>query len=161
MSTNNQAHLSPYRIIEREKAACRRAVLPPDPGWPAEVRLLYREAVARAFEEGLTAGAIVEACELKDNNAYSLFKYTVGKGVKELIVACRLACAKALLRKGEQLLVTEIAYAVGYSSPSGFSSTFKRHVGCTPSEYRDGENEERKDEKKVEKENEKNVRKER
>lgn len=156
MSTNDETRPSPYQIIEKKKAACRQAILPPDPGWPAEVRLLYREAVERAFEEGVTAGAIVEACGLADNNAYSLFKYRIGKGIKELIVALRLACAKALLRESEALSVTEIAYAVGYGSPSGFSSTFKRHVGCAPSEYRDGEGE-----RKAEKKDEKNVRKER
>jgi len=71
---------------------------------------------------------------------YSRFRHVTGHGIKEFVVHHRIRLAKQLLRY-ESLSVSEIAFAVGYSSPSGFSKTFKRRVGCSPTTYREGEEE--------------------
>ncbi|MGJ9459755.1 helix-turn-helix transcriptional regulator [Oceanobacillus sp. CF4.6] len=50
----------------------------------------------------------------------------------------RLNKAKHLL-KTETLSIEEIAWVIGYDDPSYFARVFKKDIGCTPSEYRDGE----------------------
>ena len=34
----------------------------------------------------------------------------------------------------------DIAYYIGYDNPKSFSRAFRNYYGCTPSEYRKGEN---------------------
>ncbi len=46
----------------------------------------------------------------------------------------RLETAMSLLQQG-RMNVTEVAYAVGYSSLSHFAKTFKHHVGVSPNKY--------------------------
>ena len=48
----------------------------------------------------------------------------------------RIERAKDLLRN-TSLRVSEIAAQIGYQNPMYFSSTFKKHTGMTPLEYRD------------------------
>ena len=45
--------------------------------------------------------------------------------------------AKELLAT-TQLSMKEICAKVGYSDPNYFSKTFKKNVGVTPTEYREG-----------------------
>lgn len=123
-------------IIEKEKAAYRDALPPPESKWPAGVQLIYRQAVSRLFEEGIAPNDILTSAGLSNNNVYTRFRHEVGRGIKEFVVANRMRLAKRLLLKHEEIPVAEIAYAVGYSSPSGFCTTFKRHEKCTPTAFR-------------------------
>ncbi|MBV1775614.1 helix-turn-helix transcriptional regulator [Burkholderiaceae bacterium DAT-1] len=45
----------------------------------------------------------------------------------------RILKAVELLGQGEK--VVDVALALGYDSPSAFTTMFKRHLGCTPSAY--------------------------
>jgi AraC-like DNA-binding protein len=53
---------------------------------------------------------------------------------KQLIIKSRLEAATRLL--GEQLTISEIAHACGYTDHSAFTRQFRTAVGLTPSEYR-------------------------
>ena len=53
---------------------------------------------------------------------------------KETLNVCMLASAKRLLLKNE-LSITDIAFALGFSSPSNFVRFFKRLEGCSPGDY--------------------------
>lgn len=57
-------------------------------------------------------------------------------GVSELIHSIRCEKALDLIRQTDQSL-SEIAYEVGYSSPSHFSRTFRKQFGISPSEVSD------------------------
>jgi AraC family transcriptional regulator len=63
-----------------------------------------------------------------------LFAATVGQTISAYLRELRLARASELLREG-RLNVTEVAMAVGYSSPSHFSSAFHAFYGCCPGLY--------------------------
>lgn len=47
----------------------------------------------------------------------------------------RLEKSKELLKTSKQN-ISEIAYAVGFSSPNYYSTAFKNKFGITPKEYR-------------------------
>ena len=128
-------------VIEAQKEAYLHGMPEPATDWPTEVRLLYRESLDRLFDEGVTAKKVVSACALRSNEVYSRFRYEVGQGIGAFIITHRVRFAKKLLDAHPNLRVTDIAYAVGYGSVSGFCTTFKRYTGRTPSEYRECEEE--------------------
>ncbi|MEH6308270.1 substrate-binding domain-containing protein [Olivibacter sp. CPCC 100613] len=66
---------------------------------------------------------------------YRKIKSLTGMTVNEYILERRLKKASYLL-KHESLNVAEITYAVGFSSPSYFSTTFKAKFGSSPSQYK-------------------------
>lgn len=57
-----------------------------------------------------------------------------GKGPAEFIRTIRMKRAKQLLEQ-TQMQMTEIATALGYSSPKRFTENFKAEFGISPSEY--------------------------
>jgi len=134
MSARDEMPSSPHLRIEGEKAAYVES-LSSDPDWPPDVRAVYDELRDRLFEMGLEAGDVVERCGIRSSGIYSRFSHFTGRGIRAFIIHHRLRLARRLLRH-ESLTVTQIAFAVGYASPSGFCTTFKRRIGCTPTTYR-------------------------
>ena len=61
------------------------------------------------------------------------FKKEVGIGIKEYINASRIAYAKRLMEKCD--VITEVAFASGFSDSNYFSTIFKRVEDMTPSQY--------------------------
>ena len=65
-----------------------------------------------------------------------LIKLT-GKSASDLITETRLTYAKALLEK-DVATASEIAYQVGFKSPSYFNKVFKKHYNVSPGNVRKG-----------------------
>jgi AraC-like DNA-binding protein len=63
-----------------------------------------------------------------------MFTREAGKTISAWLRDLRMERAAALLREG-RLNVTEVAMAVGYSSPSHFSTAFHETFGCCPGLY--------------------------
>ena len=63
------------------------------------------------------------------------FKKVYGKSIAAHIKEHRMEKAEDLLRRSS-LPIKQIALSVGYSSPSKFSSSFKKTYGLLPNEYR-------------------------
>lgn len=131
---------TPLEIIEQEKAAYRETIPAPDAEWPPDVRAVYKALQRRLFDVGLEAQAVAEDCGIGSHNVYGRFRHHTGQGIKEFILHHRLRLARRLLRH-DSLSVSRIAFAVGYASSSGFCTTFKRKVGCTPTAVREREEE--------------------
>lgn len=64
------------------------------------------------------------------------FKY-LGISTKDYLTKVRIEKAKELLSQNS-VAVGEIASAVGYTDALAFSKIFKKHVGVSPSDYRNG-----------------------
>ena len=73
------------------------------------------------------------------NPAYfsQLFKKETGCGFNDYLNSLRLENAKILLRQ-PFLKINEVADMAGYKSIAYFNRIFKKYVGVTPSEYREG-----------------------
>jgi len=65
------------------------------------------------------------------------FRDVVGVPPMQYLLRWRMSLAKEMIRQG--LSISEIAFACGYQSVSGFSVAFARHVGCPPSQLRAAE----------------------
>lgn len=67
-----------------------------------------------------------------------LFRKVTGCSFKQYQVHHRLEQAAAQFQSTPSRTVAEIAHAVGYEDPLYFSRAFRKHFGCSPSEYRKG-----------------------
>ena len=63
------------------------------------------------------------------------FRMATGAAPHETLTRLRLELACELLRFS-RLPIIEVAYSVGYTSPSSFSAAFRRQLGISPREYR-------------------------
>ena len=59
----------------------------------------------------------------------------VGMPPYRYLISLRIARAAHLLRESD-LTVTQILHRVGFHSPSHFTTTFRRHMGMSPTDYR-------------------------
>ncbi|MGN0132360.1 MAG: helix-turn-helix domain-containing protein [Lachnospiraceae bacterium] len=71
-----------------------------------------------------------------------IFKEETGENFIEYVTAVRIEKAKELLEQST-LSMKEICAQVGYADPNYFSRTFKKNVGVTPTEYKEGKSGER------------------
>jgi AraC-like DNA-binding protein len=86
--------------------------------------LLDQPADRRTLEEwGKIAGASARTLE-------RLFRDETGMSFNDWRQTCRIAAAIPKLRQG--CPVKQVAWAVGYDSPSAFAATFRRVVGTNP-----------------------------
>ena len=75
------------------------------------------------------------------NRSYlaSSFKKTFGCSPQEFLVNLRMEKAKVLLKK-QDISISSVANAVGYTDQLAFSKVFKQHFGMSPSTYKDEKN---------------------
>ncbi len=84
---------------------------------------------------GATLGGLAAEFHYSPEYASRLIKQVTGQTFIQLLTNVRLENAEQLLRD-TALPVTEVASAVGYESSEHFIRTFRKHVGLTPSGYR-------------------------
>ena len=63
------------------------------------------------------------------------FREVTGYSFPEYVNRRRIELSKAYLRD-PSLRIADIAYKIGYHSPSSFSRAFRKYEGCYPSDYR-------------------------
>jgi AraC family transcriptional regulator len=63
------------------------------------------------------------------------FTAMIGMPPYRYLITLRIQRAAELLR-GSDLTVTQILHCVGFHSPSHFTTTFRRHMGMSPTAYR-------------------------
>lgn len=63
------------------------------------------------------------------------FKVTTGQTPAEYVTMKRMEAAKSMLSQSD-MMISEICYALGFSSQANFSRAFRRAAGMTPKQYR-------------------------
>lgn len=86
-------------------------------------------------EEDMNVDKLAEELGVSRTHLYRRLKERLGMNPSDYIRNKRLQRACELL-KNDDLDITQIAYALGFSSQSQFSTTFKRFMGYTPTEFR-------------------------
>ena len=87
-------------------------------------------------DPNLTVGEIAQAMGLSEGHLSHVFKKETDYTLLGYLTRYRMHKAMELLRGG-RMKVYEVAEQVGYRDITYFSSTFKKTVGVTPSEYQD------------------------
>jgi len=93
------------------------------------------ELIEASLDQDLTLDSLAATANLSPFYFSRSFKEKVGVSPHQYLIRRRIERSKEMLRGFQDSLV-EIALSVGFSSQSHFTSTFHRHVGVTPNEYR-------------------------
>ncbi|UOQ74088.1 ATP-binding protein [Hymenobacter cellulosilyticus] len=83
----------------------------------------------------LSVEDIARSLSISRMQLYRKVKAVLGTGVTDFIQSLRLTKARELLLN-EALTISEVAYELGFSSPSYFSTSFKARYQISPSEFR-------------------------
>lgn len=87
------------------------------------------------IEKKITLDKVAAHVHVSSNYLCYLFKETTGFKFCEYINICRINVAKDYLDSSSNSLEI-ISFKCGFNSQSHFSTTFKKHVGISPNEYR-------------------------
>ena len=93
-----------------------------------------REILLAHLDAPLPLGVLARAAGLSETKLTRGFRHAYNCSVFEYLRAQRLEKARMLLDTGD-MSVTEVAYAVGFSSSSHFSRSFTKHFGTNPRTY--------------------------
>jgi two-component system response regulator YesN len=96
----------------------------------------FKEYVARHYgERNLSVQKVAASLSISASYLSKLVKRYLDRSVVDYLIDYRMERAKELLATSD-LMTYEIAEATGYPDARYFSSTFKRHIGVTPTEFR-------------------------
>jgi AraC-like DNA-binding protein len=97
--------------------------------------LRARDAMDRTYPEPLDVRTLARIAHVSEAHFIRTFRATFGETPHRYLQRRRVERAMALLRDTEES-VTEICFAVGFTSLGTFSRTFRAIVGEPPSAYR-------------------------
>jgi len=93
------------------------------------------ECIASEPGKPHSVAALAKSAGLSPSRFAHLFAQETGRSVLEMVIRTRLAQAERLLTLSTSS-VSEIAFAVGFSSVSLFTRHFTRHYGSSPRKFR-------------------------
>ncbi|AEF42647.1 helix-turn-helix domain-containing protein [Hoyosella subflava] len=97
--------------------------------------LRARDMIDRAYADDLDISALARAAHVSEAHFIRTFKETFGETPHRYLQRRRIERSMFLLRETRQS-VTDICFAVGFSSLGTFSRTFRAIMGESPTEYR-------------------------
>ncbi|WP_147917441.1 helix-turn-helix transcriptional regulator [Ruania zhangjianzhongii] len=103
-----------------------------------DLRLLrrVRDRIDREYAQPLNVEALASEVHMSGGHLSRLFRAAYGEPPYSYLMTRRVERAMTLLRR-EETSVTDVCFAVGFSSLGTFSTRFSELVGMPPSQYRD------------------------
>lgn len=98
-----------------------------------------REYIAARFSREVSLDDVSREVNISPYYFSKIFKEETGENFIEYLTNIRIGKAKELLKNTEYSM-KEICAMSGYSDPNYFSRSFKKNVGVTPTEYKEGLN---------------------
>lgn len=89
---------------------------------------------SRIDDSDFNVETLAEDVGLSRTQLHRRMKELTGISVGEFIRNLRLQQAAKLLSAGD-VSISQVTYAIGFSTPAHFSAAFKKHFGVSPSEY--------------------------
>jgi len=97
--------------------------------------LRARDLADRSYAEPLDLQALAREANVSPRHFSRSFRRVFGETPYQYLLTRRLERARHLLRTTE-MSVGEICLEVGFTSVGSFTTTFKRHVGVSPTTFR-------------------------
>ena len=97
--------------------------------------LRARDLVDSRYDEPLDLEALASTAHVSPRHFSRSFRETFGETPHQYLLTRRIERARYLLRTTD-MQVAEVCLAVGFNSVGSFTTTFRRHVGASPTEYR-------------------------
>jgi AraC-like DNA-binding protein len=99
--------------------------------------LRARDLADARYADSLDIAALAARAHVSPTHFTRMFRAAYGATPHQYLIARRMERAALLLRETDRP-VTEVSLDVGFRSLGSFSTTFRRWLGVTPSEYRAG-----------------------
>lgn len=96
-----------------------------------------KEYIQNNYSKDISLDDVSRTVNISPYYFSKIFKEETGEGFVEYLTGIRIEKAKELLNTTEYSM-KEICSMVGYADPNYFSRSFKKNVGVTPTEYKDG-----------------------
>lgn len=93
-----------------------------------------RERIAETGMRPPTVGELATMVRLSPRHLSRAWRASTGTTLSDAVEEARQARAEAMIRGGDRQL-KEIAFLLGFSSPSSFSTAFRRRAGVSPQEF--------------------------
>jgi AraC-like DNA-binding protein len=120
-----------YRVLRGEKGRVLYNLTQHQTPYAAVARALER--IHNEYRESLTVDSLAQENAMSVSSFHRAFKRVTGDSPLQYLKKIRLDKAKGLLVH-DKMRVNNVAYEVGYESPSQFSREFKRYFKVPPSE---------------------------
>jgi AraC family transcriptional regulator len=101
---------------------------------PARERKV-RQYIQEHLDQPLSLDELAKIAVISPNYFISLFHQSTGMTPHKFVLHQRVEYAKELLASSKLSLI-EIAHKCGFPDQSQFTTTFRRHVGITPGQYK-------------------------
>ncbi|MGN0280597.1 MAG: response regulator [Lachnospiraceae bacterium] len=96
-----------------------------------------KEYIQNNYSKDISLDDVSRTVNISPYYFSKIFKEETGEGFVEYLTGIRIEKAKELLNTTEYS-IKEICSMVGYADPNYFSRSFKKNVGATPTEYKEG-----------------------
>lgn len=96
-----------------------------------------KDYISARYSKDISLDDVSREVDISPYYFSKIFKEETGENFIEYVTNIRIAKAKELLQTSD-LSIKEICGEVGYADPNYFSRTFKKNVGVTPTEYKEG-----------------------
>ena len=96
---------------------------------------LVVEFINRNLDNRLDLNQLAEISNLSPYHFHRVTKAILGEPIGTFIIRTRIETAARLIRY-TKLTIEEVAYSVGYDTPSSLSKAFKKFYNISPKEYR-------------------------
>jgi AraC-like DNA-binding protein len=135
-----QFHLIMQRLLDMQASMYQEVAAIPAMRATTREELYRRLHYAREYAEALfttpiTLDDMARVAGLSPNHLLRTFKQIFDQTPYQYVIAKRIAYAQQLLRSTDQG-VTDICFAVGFTSLGTFSWWFRQRVGVSPTSYR-------------------------
>ena len=97
--------------------------------------LRARDLADSHYDKPLDLAELARAAHVSERHFSRSFRRAYGETPYQYLLSRRLERARHLLRTTD-MQVAEVCLAVGFTSVGSFTTTFRRHVGITPMDYR-------------------------
>lgn len=98
--------------------------------------VLFKDLLEKNFAEFKSVHKYASELSISDKQLHKATTSLLDKTPKQIIDERVLLEAKRLLVHSNEA-IKEIAYELGYDEPTNFIKYFRKHTGCTPSEFRE------------------------
>lgn len=123
-------------FIDRVSEACRNVVIKKEEQSNTIISRA-KQYIDSHYSRDISLAEVSREVDISPYYFCKIFKEETGENYIEYLTNIRIEQAKELLMNTE-LSMKEICAKIGYSDPNYFSRAFKKKVGVTPTEYKEG-----------------------
>lgn len=98
---------------------------------------IVSKIIHNSYTENIKVEKIAEKLNINRSYLSATFKENTGMAIKEYLTNYRIEKSCGMLHN-KHIPISDISNAVGFDDPFYFSRVFKKQMGCSPSEYRNG-----------------------